>query len=1086
MSKLIYYYMKKLYWLFILPILVLGIGCQEDLTAIYNRLDDLDARVSQLEKKAQETNENIGALQKLCQAVTDNFSIASVEEFNGGYTITLSNGEKIILRHGTNGLNGLDGKDGVDGKDGQNGADGKDGQNGADGKDGQNGADGKDGQNGVDGKDGQDGSTPIIAVVYDEATGEYYWTLNGMIIRDKNGNPIPVTGPKGDKGDKGDNGSDGQNGADGKDGQNGADGKDGQNGADGNDGQNGADGKDGQNGADGQNAPIPIVKVGSQLGGEYVADAWYLSVDGGLTWVRISGENGKSFFNDVTVDESNNKVTFVLSDGTILEIPYVKDFILAFGEEDGEFLRGQSRTIKVQSSGVVNYQLVKPDGWKVKFSSTEMTVTAPAAGNKYADTEGEVSVIGISKGGFATVAKYYVSLLKPSATVVVNVTATEATATVTLNEAAGSFSYCKSAIAKESLDGKSEEDLLALIAENEGTSNKSGDVEISMPEGAKPGDYYVVLVAVYDAAGNLGSVVKADARAFGSRLDLSYVSKTATTFTVHYDLQGSSTAKYAHMWCGPTSLLESYTGSMEDLTTLLAWLMTKPEGTVISAGTFRNEDEYSFSKLTPGTNYTVLGLPLTKKSGTALPADSYLTRLDVKTLSPEEAPQAEIPAEVVAAESDWLFASFKATPNANTKKWYYLCLNDATYNEYKKNNPDKSDTQMIMEQGAYFTSTTARTLKFAIGKPETVRLYTVGTNELELPGKVTIVSYDVPAFEEGNATVAMTTSEVTQNSARVVCKPDANTAYYYTMQGTDTQWKNISAEMSLYEYICTKGIKLTAEDDYTYTNLFAETAYTTYCIAVDKNGKYSQLIKSSFVTSETPGTDSEEYRSYVGTYTMTYKDWVTGNQGAPMTVTVTPRVVGKSYLVSGMMTPAYLTANGLESASVEARFENGNIVFYVGKPMIENPNLMFLGFTKGDDSSQPEALSGPSTVALTGTMADNGFSLVNNGVLTGKQELQGYLWYNTSKGGRADIVIPVDVKFAKTTTSASAPKKRQLFKALTDTDGMSLRYRLSSPKKYSGWKTVTKASAPTAVRTKVVPTQKMGLRSKSTRNKSRK
>ena len=116
----------------------------------------------------------------------------------------------------------------------------------------------------------------------DEA-GDWYWTLNGELMLDQDGNPIRA------------------NGHDGTDGEPGQDGQDGHDGQAGEPGQPGEPGTPGKPGAD---APTPQIKLGSTLAGNtcYGIDgkkedspaesAWYLSVDDGKTWYRISGEKG--------------------------------------------------------------------------------------------------------------------------------------------------------------------------------------------------------------------------------------------------------------------------------------------------------------------------------------------------------------------------------------------------------------------------------------------------------------------------------------------------------------------------------------------------------------------------------------------------------------------------------------------------------------------------------------------------------------------------------------------------------------------------------------------------------------------------
>ena len=78
---------------------------------------------------------------------------------------------------------------------------------------------------------------------------------------------------------------------------NGEDGKDGQDGQPGQDGKPGADGEEGE---PGDPAPTPQIGLGSSIesgtivtdNGVVQLDAWYLSVDGGATWYRISGDKG--------------------------------------------------------------------------------------------------------------------------------------------------------------------------------------------------------------------------------------------------------------------------------------------------------------------------------------------------------------------------------------------------------------------------------------------------------------------------------------------------------------------------------------------------------------------------------------------------------------------------------------------------------------------------------------------------------------------------------------------------------------------------------------------------------------------------
>lgn len=156
-------------------------ACKTDLSDVWNSIDNIDDRLSQVEKKIEEMNTNIDALSKICDALSSNVSVSSVTPLQdaSGYEIVFSDGTKATIHNGTD-------------------------------------------------------------------------------------------------------------------------------------------------------AELPRLASGASLGEPYVQDATCISVDGGKTWTRISGENGVSFFESVKADESSSKVTLVLADGTVIEVPFVKDFMFAF------------------------------------------------------------------------------------------------------------------------------------------------------------------------------------------------------------------------------------------------------------------------------------------------------------------------------------------------------------------------------------------------------------------------------------------------------------------------------------------------------------------------------------------------------------------------------------------------------------------------------------------------------------------------------------------------------------------------------------------------------------------------------------
>src|SRR5574344_2732740 len=127
------------------------VGCYND-DNIWNKVNDLDSRVTTLEKTVKEMNSNITNLQSAVEALNKGKVITATQQTTSGYVLTFSDGSKLTLTNGT------------------------------------------------DGKD-----APVIGV---QATdGVYYWTVttNGTttFLKDANGNKLKVTGDTGATGKDG-------------------------------------------------------------------------------------------------------------------------------------------------------------------------------------------------------------------------------------------------------------------------------------------------------------------------------------------------------------------------------------------------------------------------------------------------------------------------------------------------------------------------------------------------------------------------------------------------------------------------------------------------------------------------------------------------------------------------------------------------------------------------------------------------------------------------------------------------------------------------------------------------------------------
>lgn len=213
---------------------------------------------------------------------------------------------------------------------------------------------------------GTNGDTPQISVTQCE-DDNWYWTLNGELLTDAQDNPIKA------------------------------------------------------NGIDGDSAPLPQLATGTNLTDKgittdsqndaIVADAIYLSVDGGKTWTRVNGEDGDRFFENV--DTTNDDyIIFTLADGSTFQVPRYTGISLTFNPESVSLLYGGTTKIQCTAGGSAdfitdNIFVLAPADWKAEIALTRsastgftLTVTAPNE-----DSEGEILVMLDNKKGSTTIGR---------------------------------------------------------------------------------------------------------------------------------------------------------------------------------------------------------------------------------------------------------------------------------------------------------------------------------------------------------------------------------------------------------------------------------------------------------------------------------------------------------------------------------------------------------------------------------------------------------------------------------------------------------------------------------------------------------
>ncbi len=299
------------------------------------------ARIAALEAWQAETNTNIQALQTLL-STTDYITAVTPVVKDGvevGFTISFLNTPAITIYHGTKG------------------------------------------------DKGDKGDTPQIGAAQAD-DGNWYWTLNGELLTDTDGNPIRANGTQGEQGDQGPAGDD---------------------------------------------APLPQLATGKKLNEQQITtdsqnkdiepDAIYLSVDGGKTWTRVSGEDGEkgdpgvtgpqgdSFFESVDTTNADYVIFKLANNGGTFQVPRYTGISLTLEGDATNLAYGASVTITCQTNDNTLYTkdnlfvIAVPDGWKAVINDDlTLTVTAPADITSGVAT-GEILVMLDNKKGSTTIGR---------------------------------------------------------------------------------------------------------------------------------------------------------------------------------------------------------------------------------------------------------------------------------------------------------------------------------------------------------------------------------------------------------------------------------------------------------------------------------------------------------------------------------------------------------------------------------------------------------------------------------------------------------------------------------------------------------
>ena len=165
-----------------------------------------------------------------------------------------------------------------------------------------------------------------------------------------------------------------------------------------------------------QKVPVIAEKEEVKLQGKVEDGKYYVSIDGGKTWVETGIEPKEDVKVFVSYDQDDDYVYLTLADGT--EIKVAKDKGVSFAILAGKqyFAFGEKKDIPLQMTNVKDYTITeKPDGWKASINGSKLSVTAPVEGAD-ADAEGFIKVLATFANESPIIAKVSVSLDEPDFT----------------------------------------------------------------------------------------------------------------------------------------------------------------------------------------------------------------------------------------------------------------------------------------------------------------------------------------------------------------------------------------------------------------------------------------------------------------------------------------------------------------------------------------------------------------------------------------------------------------------------------------------------------------------------------------------
>lgn len=182
-------------------------------------------------------------------------------------------------------------------------------------------------------------------------------------------------------------------------------------------------------------------------------------------------------------------------------------------------------------------------------------------------------------------------------------------------------------------------------------------------------------------------------------------------------------------------------------------------------------------------------------------------------------------------------------------------------------------------------------------------------------------TFKTEAYEYANLPVNISVLEAKDWSIKVGIS--CSGASKYKLFATETALGDVDIE----HFVNANGTEVEGTaNEYTFNGLRENTRYYIYAIAYNADGTYGRHSVVDVMTTDIiAGEDSADYQKFIGKYTLNASSAL--HSAEPRTVTIEQGVVGKTYLVKGLIYPPFAQQYAIDDTLV-ARYIDGQL--YLG------------------------------------------------------------------------------------------------------------------------------------------------------------